>query len=337
MKNIQCDSTRNRNHQPKNALAIAKRILAEILQFRRSTNTNDSCRDINCTLCASFHLPKITFAIQNHQPVTFVLPAFPGKSPNPEKVLGPLTDHAERLSLHFLGMLCQRIKHYYFPGIKIILCSDGRVFSDVVGMKEADVTVYQVELNKLIKRMSLSDLSIFNLDDFYHQSNFQQMRTELMQRYGTSLECTQQKIRNGAHASATSDEQEANRMYCGITRFLFEDAQYSGQTKSRAALQKEARTKAYEMIRRSNAWSELIAERFPDSVRLSIHPQHCGSRKLGIRLIKNEIWMTPWHGVVVETTSGYVLLKRSQAEALGAQLIYSADGCPSHYQLRNSI
>lgn len=331
------------NHYPKehlikkssnssSAIGVAKRILAEVMIFRRVPHTTSLC-ETDCQQCTSPHLPNIISAVNENKPVTFILPAFPGKSPNPEKVLGPLPDHAERLSLNFLGTLCQRIKNFYTPGIKIILCSDGRVFSDVVGMNESDVTAYQLELNKLIKEMSLADLSIFNLDYFYKDFHFVQMRNQLMKSYGQSLSLLKQKIRNGAKPSASLDEQEANRMYSGITRFLFEDAMHAGQTKSRTAIQKESRFKAYEVIRRSNAWSALIAERFPKAVRLSIHPQTCGSKKLGIRLVGNESWMTPWHGVAVKSNQGYILLRRSEAEALDAKLICSSDGRHSHYQL----
>jgi pyoverdine/dityrosine biosynthesis protein Dit1 len=316
---------------------IAQRILAEVMIFRRVPESMSSCSNLECQKCTSPHLPKIISAVKNNTPVTFVLPAFPGKSPNPEKVLGPLPDLAERLSLHFLGNLCQRIKKIYTPGIKIILCSDGRVFSDVVGMMERHVSTYQLELGSLIEEMSLSDLSTFNLDDFYKNLDFVQMRDELMNRYGTSLDALKQKIRNGTKPLASPDEQEANRMYRGITRFLFEDALHKDQTKSRSAIQKEARYKAYEVIRRSNAWSQLIEAHFPEAVRLSIHPQTCGAKKLGIRLIGNESWMTPWHGVAVESKTGYVLLKRSEAEALGATLIYSADGRHSHYSLMTGV
>ncbi|KTC81906.1 L-tyrosine/L-tryptophan isonitrile synthase family protein [Legionella cincinnatiensis] len=315
------------------AMEMAKKILAEFMIFRRVPKSIDACNDVNCPKCSSPHLPKILSAVKKSEPVTFVLPAFPGKSPNPEKVLSHFPDHAERLALHFLGNLCQKIKRFYPPGIKIFLCSDGRVFSDVVGMKESNVTDYQVELDKLIQEMSLPDLSTFNLDDFYRGLNFIQMRDELMKGYAQSLDFLKYKIRNGAKPTASPDEQESNRMYCGITRFLFEDSKYRGQTKSRTAIQKESRSKAYEVIRRSNAWSQLIAEHFPNAVRLSIHPQTCGAKKLGIRLIGNESWMTPWHGVVIESKKGYILLKRSEAEALGAQLIYATDGRPSHYKL----
>ncbi|HAU1272443.1 TPA: L-tyrosine/L-tryptophan isonitrile synthase family protein [Legionella pneumophila] len=335
------------NHYPKDyilkkssdsdsAIGVAQKILAEVMIFRRVPDAVSLCA-AGCRKCTLPHLPKIISAVKKNEPVTFILPAFPGKSPNPEKVLGPLPDHAERLSLNFLGTLCRRIKTFYPPGIKMILCSDGRVFSDVVGMNESDVTAYQVELDRLIKEMSLADLSIFNLDYFYKDFHFVQMRDELMKRYGQSLDFLKHKIRNGAKPSASPDEQEANRMYSGITRFLFEDAMHAGQTKSRTAIQKESRSKAYEVIRRSNAWSALISEHFPEAVRLSIHPQTCGSKKLGIRLIGNESWMTPWHGVAVESKKGYVLLKRSEAEALGAKLICSSDGRHSHYQLMAEV
>lgn len=344
MKNTILDLMTDPNHPPEDfdletslfkdsITEIAKKILSEFMSFRRVSKISDLCKNSECQVCSSQHLPKIIYAVRRNEPVTFVLPAFPGKSPNKEKVLGPLPDYAEQLSLHFLGSLCQQVKKYYPSGIKIILCSDGRVFSDVVGMKESDVSSYQRELDRLIEEMSLSDLTTFNLDDFYGELSFTQMRDELMKRYGNSLDFLKHKVRNGTNPSATPEEQEAQRMYCGITRFLFEDSLYLGQTKSRTTIQKESRSKAYEVIRRSNAWSELIAERFPEAVRLSIHPQACGSKKLGIRLIGNESWMTPWHGVAVETKSGPVLLKRSDAEALGAELIYSPDGQPSHYQL----
>lgn len=326
----------NKSSNCDSATEMAKRILAEVMIFRRIPESMTPC-DIDCQKCISPHLPKIISAVKNNKPVTFVLPAFPGKSPNPEKVLGPLPDLAERLSLHFLGTLCQRIKKIYSPGIKIILCSDGRVFSDVVGMMERHVSAYQIELDSLIEELSLSDISTFNLDDFYEDLNFVQMRDELMNSYGNSLEVLKLKIRNGTKLLASPDEQEANRMYCGITRFLFEDAMHKDQTKSRSAIQKESRNKAYEVIRRSNAWSQLIEAKFPETVRLSIHPQTCGAKKLGIRLIGNESWMTPWHGVAVESDNGYVLLKRSEAEALGAKLISSSNGRHSHYSLMAGV
>ena len=43
--------------------------------------------------------------------------------------------------------------------------------------------------------------------------------------------------------------------------------------------------------------------------------------------------MTPWHGVAVKTEEGFTLLKRQEAIELGARLMYSKNGRPSHYEL----
>jgi pyoverdine/dityrosine biosynthesis protein Dit1 len=317
---------------PSAAAEIALSILTEVMQFRRMSRSH-SCVASPCPSCLAPHLPNVISAIEQAKPITFVLPAFPGKSPNKAKVLGHLPDMAERRSLEFLERLCAGVKRFHSPGAKIILCSDGRVFSDTVGMLEEDVSAYQKEITRMIEDLALTSVSSFGLESFFSESSYDQMRAALLSRFGAPLEELKEKVRRGAESRASLAEQEATRMYRGITRFLFEDSVHPGQLKSRTALQKEARSKAYELIQRSNAWSELIALKFPDAVRLTIHPQVCGSAKLGIRLISNESWMTPWHGVAVEADNGYVLLKRAEAEALGAQLIHAPNGRPSHYKL----
>lgn len=316
-------------------IETSESILSEVMRFRRLPKENRVCNDNQCNSCSSVYLPKITSAVERGIPVSFVLPAFPGKSPNLNKVLGHLPDLAEKLSLAFLGSLCEKVKSIYPPGIKIIICSDGRVFSDVVGMKEEHVSAYQSELDRLIKKMNLKDISTFNLDNVYEELSFDQMRDELMNSFGQSMGKLKNKIKNGAGEKPSNTEIEANRMYRGMTRFLFEDSLFPGQTKSRAAIQRDAKARAYDVIRRSNAWSDLIEEKFSYAVRLSIHPQGCGSKKLGMRLVGNESWMTPWHGVALETSNGFVLVKRRQAEELQAELIMDSSGRPSHYKLEN--
>ncbi len=311
---------------------LATRILNTLLQFRRAVNSHSTC-DHTCSSCQSPHLLKVISAIRNEKPIVFVLPAFPGKSPNQSKVLGPLPDMAERLALQFLQQLCDRIKEVYAPGAEIILCSDGRVFSDIVGMQESDVTDYQHELDNMITELKLKNISTFNLDHLGKGTDFKQMRQELIENFGIPIEYLRERILRGSKLVSHPEDKEAHRMYCGITRFLVEDSTFPGQNKTRSAIQKECRAKSYEVILRSNAWSELIAERFPDAVRLSIHPQTCGAKKMGIRLVGTESWMTPWHGVAVKTNEEFILLKRTEAEALGAKLILSENGRASHYEV----
>jgi L-tyrosine isonitrile synthase len=311
---------------------IAKTILAEVMQYRRFSGPEKKCGTSACQTCVDLHLSKIISAVELGLPVTLVLPAFPGKSPNLTKVFGPLPDMAERRALEFLQQLCDQIKQYYSPGAQIILCSDGRVFSDVVGMRDEDVNAYQSELSKMIAELKLVSISAFSLDELYNDISFAEMRALLMKNYGESLEILQKAVSRGKDKDGSIDDKEAHRLYCGITRFLLEDATFPGQQKSRTALQKECRSRAYEVIQRSKAWGQLVAVQFPDAVRLSIHPQSCGSTKLGIRLIEPDNWVTPWHGVAVDVGGHFVLFKRSQAEELGATLIHR-EGRPSHYVL----
>jgi pyoverdine/dityrosine biosynthesis protein Dit1 len=323
------------------AAFLAGQILREVLKFRRSVETEADSEtsaapacDPGCRHCASVHLPKIIAAIEANQPIKFVLPAFPGKSPNFAKVLSPLPDLAEQLALQFLQNLSARIKDLYAPGAQIILCADGRVFSDIVGMREQDVTDYQADIEKQIDDLQLTDLTTFHLDQWTQKKNYAEVREILMQKFGVPLSTLQEKVRRGANAESDPADAEANRMYRGITRFLVEDSTFDGQSKSRTAIQKECKARAYEVIRRSNAWSELLSERFPEAIRLSIHPQKCGSRKIGLRLIANETWMTPWHGVAVKVNNEYTLLKRREAEELGAELIFASNGRPSLFEVR---
>jgi pyoverdine/dityrosine biosynthesis protein Dit1 len=46
----------------------------------------------------------------------------------------------------------------------------------------------------------------------------------------------------------------------------------------------------------------------------------------------NDSWLTPWHGVAVKQQDKFTLMRRHEAEALGAKIV-ERDGRPSHYQL----
>jgi pyoverdine/dityrosine biosynthesis protein Dit1 len=316
------------------ALHLARKIMLNVMRFRRIAGPKKSCATSICESCLTPHLPQVISAIEEQQPITFVLPAFPAKSPNPTKVLGTFPDMAERLSLEFLDAICKQIQKIYAPGAQIILCSDGRVFNDVVGIHDKDVTNYQQKLSLLIKEVSFTSISTFNLDDLYSNRDFHKMRHQLMEQYGESLQELKAAVRKGSKKTCSMEDEEIRRQYCGITRFLVEDAIRPGQSHSRNVIQKTCRQRAYVVIQRSRAWSNLIAERFPHAVRLSIHPQTCGTSKLGIRLMEAESWMTPWHGVAMDVGDSFVLLKRAHAEDLGAQLVYR-EGQPSHYELKD--
>ena len=304
---------------------VALDILRLVMRHRRVAAGSPTCvNDDPCASCLAPHLDRVVRSVARRRPIVFVLPAFPSKSPNPGKVLGPLPDMAEWCSLEFLDSLCARIRRRYAPGVRFLVCSDGRVFSDVVGMRESDVSAYRAVLAGMIARLPEQAIGTFDLEDAYMTGSFDELRARLVAEHGTPLSELKDEVRAGG---------EPQRLYLGITRFLLEDATRPGMTMSRTALQKDCRRKAYEVIQRSKAWGNLLSLHFPDAVRLSIHPQSCGSEKLGIAFTESsDAWLTPWHGVALDVGGRFVLRKRSEVEAMKARLVMR-DGRPSHYVL----
>lgn len=283
---------------------------------------------LQCPDCEHTHEPTIARFVSRNEPIQMVLPAFPMKSPNRNKTLGPLPDMGERMALQFLQWLCNEIRKLYVHGARIIIASDGRVFNDLVGVPDAEVTDYQHAIEAMIHELDAPDLSVVNLDHVMPGRSFTSMRDELIERCGTSIEGLREEVR--AHEGTLS-------LYRGISRFLFEDGRDQNHHISNTAWQKQCRIRAYGVIQRSRAWGELIGSIYPDALRLSIHPQTCTSPKLGIHLGQTkDAWLTPWHGVLVCTPSSSFLMKRWQAEQLPVQLVNLASR-PSHFVLPHEL
>ena len=272
------------------------------------------------------HLDNLINCVELEQPIKLVLPAFPVKSPNRRKTLSHLPDYGEFLAITRLVELCKEIQNIYSPGAKLVICSDGRVFADVIHVSDKHVTEYGNALRAFAMEHFSEYVEFYNLDNVYERvDDYAMLREELMIEYGESWIALRRRIKR---------EREASSMYLGITKFMLED--FSGIAKfsefSRTALQKKAKLAAYRVIQRSNAWSRLLKKHFPEAVRLSIHPQYLVSEKIGISMLtKNDVWTTPWHSVVVKDKGEIRLLPREEAERQGCVLVYD-NGKPSHFE-----
>ncbi|WDE05953.1 L-tyrosine/L-tryptophan isonitrile synthase family protein [Thalassomonas viridans] len=272
------------------------------------------------------HLDKVRLMVAQQQAIRMVLPAYPGKSPNRDKTLSKLPDLAEKHSIDNLYRLCREIEQIYPPGAKIVICSDGYVFSDLVRIPDPDVELYTREIIRYYQRHYPGYFEFFDIKDAFPElSCLDAMREELMVCYGESL------IRLSARCKS---EKESLSMYRGITRFLSEDfaglAEFSRHSKNQ--IQKQAKSISIRVIQRSNAWGELLAELFPNALRLSIHPQYRVSAKIGISMADaDDGWRTPWHSVAVMKNRQIHLLKRSQIDENHHRLIFNG-GKPCHYR-----
>lgn len=291
------------------AFAIASRIVSLVSRFRRMS-VEALCANQSCQRCEAPHLATAERIIARGERLEFALPGFPAKSPNLRKVLGIFPDEAERRALLFLDDLCRQIQTIYEPGARVLICSDGRVFGDYVGIEDEHITAYQDRLAEMLS--PFETLSAFNLDDKWSGLSFDVMRDLLTEQYADGEEETRRAVK---------EDDDTRRLYLGMSRFLFED-QKGRFDESNRTLQNRAKERAYGVIRRSKAWGKLVSEQFPDALRLSIHPQACGSAKMGIRLgTTPDAWLTPWHSAAVKIGDGFQLMKRHEAEAAGARVV----------------
>lgn len=292
-------------------------ILSLLLPHRRGS---DSADRVDPALFAP-QLRQLADFVSVGEPILFTLPAFPCKSPNPAKVLGHLPDEGERLSLEFLDRLCTRIEHVYTPGARMLICSDGHIFGDLIGVPDEHIDAYADELNTMIRADDLTRIDVFSLRDVLGELSYDEKRRRVHDRYAPTVEELRSRVRT---------DPDLLQLYRGITRFLVDDT--TGFEGTRSALQRHCRQRAYGVIQRSRAWGDLIADLHPRSVRLSIHPQPVGSAKFGIRLLESaNVWATPWHTCVMRHSDGtWELMPRAAAQRLGR--IVTRDGRPSHVE-----
>lgn len=308
--------------------ATVGKLLELLFRHRRLDSHSDPCGPHPCPDCFARHWEKTKDFIAGGAPVHFVIPAFPAKSRSPRKVLGPLPDLAEKIAIGFLQSFCDQVSHFYPPGARITICSDGHVFSDVLGIPDDQVSAYRGELQRIIRSTGGGSIDMYSLGDAFGTLGFDQMRQILQDRYGNSVEQIRHRVRTDAAARS---------LFNGIHRFMVEDYSVLRQGISRTKLRAECKELAYQVIQRSNAWGELVAEEFPAALRLSIHPQPSHGEKIGFHLLRTkDNWLTPWHGVVIDDGQHLTLAKRSQAEGMNATLIWR-NSRPSHFVAPNAL
>lgn len=247
-------------------------------------------------------------ACTNKRKLTFILPAFPAKSSNRNKTHGPMPDFGELLALKRLQKMCDEITHIYPAGAEVIICSDGRVFNDLVNVSDRDLALYDQKITAMLKEFKLNHLKTYSLDDFYERN----AKEQLLNDFAPTIESIKELVKRDTNSLS---------MFNGIHRFIKDDLAFSSSFASKNQLHKESKEIAYQVIRRSRAWDNLLATVFPETLRLSIHPYPLTHHKFGIELVKGQDrWATPWHNVVLKMRDSYQLVKRIEALRMGAKV-----------------
>ncbi len=261
-------------------------------------------------------MEKIIRKMLANEKLLFVLPAFPAKSPNLDKVSGTTPDLGEVLALKKLNHMCEQISQCYEPGAEVLICSDGRVFSDIVRVSDALIDDYSFGIKEIIRDFNLHHLNTFDMEDAYGDVGGEKLRALLDQDFAQTREQVRHLVQFDADYCG---------LFNGVHRFMVED--FIGLPEnlglSRTQVAKQAKQSTYELLRRSDAWSILLRQRFPEALRFSIHAYPLQHEKFGISLLPaSDRVATPWHNVAVSNGQGYELMHRSVAMAMGARKLF---------------
>ncbi|TEA10865.1 Spore wall maturation protein DIT1 [Colletotrichum sidae] len=99
------------------------------------------------------------------EPISLLLPAFPWKNPNAEKVLGADPDFGEELALARLNHLCEELGTIYPHGAELTLVADGPVYNDLLCIPDADYFDYGIKLRQLAEDKGFSHMVFARLVD----------------------------------------------------------------------------------------------------------------------------------------------------------------------------
>ncbi|CAI1853507.1 hypothetical protein SEUBUCD646_0B05090 [Saccharomyces eubayanus] len=272
-----------------------------------------------------------------------ILPAFPCKSSNEQKVYGSVPDKGEELALKRLIKATEDLADIYPPGMKIWIVSDGHVFSDCIGVDDDVVTTYTTKLHELYKRVAIPGVDAIGfcgLNELFFSGAAGDIfnpdwvsDTEVAHYTGTQIcsksDLSRQILMKGCDTDAgrlkkqiAIQDHPRLHLYRGFSRFMMEDLSLLThfQTFSRKKFKKTISKIAFNMIKRNDAYSNLVELIFPHHLRISIHAHTNSGPKFGIKVISNDQCSivssledleepefedflhipTPWHNCVVK-------------------------------------
>lgn len=294
-------------------------------------------------------IKSIEFFTSRELPVEVVLPAFPCKLSNHEKVASSAPDMGEELAVCKIVEFVIKLRQVYPPGMRFFIVSDGHVFSDCINVDDDAVDRYTEHLIKVyhkVKPKGFEGVYFRGLNDCFKSETRKAVEpilncvgldhyldTELDEQ--TELNRKVLMLACDDNASTLRDEIKTPGhprlyLYRGFNKFMAEDLENTrkAQLLSGKKFKRMVASVAFEMIRRNDAYSNLVELIFPFHLRLSIHAHHNAGPKYGIRLLDPNLCTTrghdknkeddllhipsPWHNAIFEI-EGYDKLIVSHA------------------------
>ncbi|SCU85871.1 LAME_0D03312g1_1 [Lachancea meyersii CBS 8951] len=301
-------------------------------------------------------LEKVQYFTNRYLTIECILPAFPCKSSNVDKVYGAVPDKGEELALRRLIAATQEVKSFYPPGMKIWIVSDGHVFSDCIGVDDDVVDNYTTKLHELYEKLAIPGVDAVGFvglkelfltgDSIRKFDEFMVHDVDLSHHTGTKIcevsELSRQILMKGFDTDDGRLRQQILiaghprlHLFRGFSRFMMDDLSHLEffQKSSRKGFKKVVSKVAFEMIKRNDAYSNLVELLFPHHMRFSIHAHTNSGPKFGVKIISNHQCKivksldaqeepsfedllhipTPWHNCVIKLQNVYYLAKSKVA------------------------
>jgi pyoverdine/dityrosine biosynthesis protein Dit1 len=262
------------------------------------------CYGENRSLVGKIIDEKLEYFINNNTSINFIMPAFPGKSPNLNSTFTAGVGLEEIYALKTIDEFISKINCVYQFGCKLTIIHDGHLFYDLgITRTDEQLTSY---VKSFIKLKSDSIIS-YTLNDLMGSDSFSVSRNKFKKEY----------VETNINNPRSRDVQN---------EILFTKNEFADKigyiNMSKNQLQKKSKEIAKKSLILKAGLSDLISKKFEIYIRLSIHYQNKESPKMGIQLIPNAInHGTPWFNVLYRAPSGKVILGKKDWDIPSKQLI----------------
>ncbi|GAA5645648.1 L-tyrosine/L-tryptophan isonitrile synthase family protein [Vibrio proteolyticus] len=238
---------------------------------------------------------QISDCVTQRKPITLLLPAFPCKTNNLDKVLGHLPDLGEYRVLRKFIQAIRDIQSVYSPGVMLYIFSDYHTFSDYIHVDLEHHYRYSDGLRNMVENMNASDcVKIINFEHFpaFDDLNEYQYFSGLKQRFGDpAYEQDFARLKQHDHAMHCT--------YLGLKKFMHQDQKHVLVTLSHKARRERLSEMAKGMMVQGRALDNFLNAYFSHAIRLSIHEHPMQGHKYSLFLFEERAFKTPWHTCVL--------------------------------------
>ncbi|KAI0163834.1 Pyoverdine/dityrosine biosynthesis protein-domain-containing protein [Xylariaceae sp. FL1272] len=282
------------------------------------------------------YLPTVTKQIASNAAIQMILPGFPFKDPSRAITIGDLPDLGEELALSHLQGLCNNIASVYENGAKVVICSDGLVYNDLMGVSEKNVWEYGEALRSMAAKKELDDIKFVRLWDVLGLEPDCRLDQENQEKakayYLEQAHLIRQELVN-RHGNVTFDADRAAKFDENLAKTY---SAYVDVLAKRTVDNPESSAK--EMMPRGKAYAEALRAKFPEYIRLSIHDS-TGTDKLSLALIPSErgsVGLMPWRSTIAIDADGSYRNVYPDEIRDTYELVYK-NGQPYFYRVKSEL